>query len=114
MPETPEPLGLPEVLPMRLSSTENPLTGNFAADGRNVNPFNAVDTDPRNATLGSFTGLDPNGTWTLFFADVSPLAVSTVQSWTVTVGTTVPEPASVTLLGLAVLLSLARCSGSRR
>ena len=90
----------------------NPLIGNFAPDGRNVNPFGALDTDPRNAVLGSFTGQDPNGTWTLFFADVSPLAVSTVQSWTVTVGTTVPEPGSATLFGLAVLFGFARRSRS--
>lgn len=40
----------------------SPLTGNFAPDGRNVNPFTTVDTDPRTALLGSFNGLDPNGT----------------------------------------------------
>lgn len=87
----------------------NPLTGNFAPDGRNnANPFNTLDTDPRNAPLGSFNGLDPNGTWTLFFADLSPASVSAVRSWTVSVGTTVPEPASGALLGVAALLGLAR------
>ena len=88
--------------------TGNPLIGNFAPDGRNVNPFSALDTDPRNAMLGSFAGQDPNGAWTLFFADLSPLAVSSVQSWTVTVGTTVPEPGSATFLGLAALLGFVR------
>ena len=46
--------------------------------------------------------MDPNGSWTLFFADVSPLSVSTVQAWTVTVGTDVPEPGSTTLLAAAL------------
>jgi subtilisin-like proprotein convertase family protein len=90
--------------------TGNPLTGNFAPDGRNVNPFATLDTDPRTALLGNFVGLDPNGTWTLFFADLSPLAASTVQSWTVNVGVTVPEPGSLSLLALAILLGVARRS----
>jgi len=87
----------------------NPLTGNFAPDGRFTNPFTALDTDPRTALLGSFDNLDPNGGWTLFLADVSPLAVSTVQSWTVSVGTTVPEPGSAVLLaGAALVLTASR------
>jgi len=31
--------------------------------------------------LGSFVGLDPNGTWNLFIADLSGGGVTTVQSW---------------------------------
>ena len=31
--------------------------------------------------LGSFTGLDPNGTWSLFVADTSGGGVTTVQNW---------------------------------
>ena len=95
------------------TALNNPLTGNFAPDGRNVNPFGALDTDPRNALLGGFNGLDPNGTWTLFFADVSPLAASTIQSWSVTLGTTVPEPnsAAILLLGAVTLRSLFRRAG---
>ncbi len=90
------------------TALNNPLTGNFAPDGRFVNPYNALDTDPRNAMLGGFNGLDPNGTWTLFFADVSPLATSTIQSWSVTLGTTVPEPGSATLLLLGAVTLLRR------
>jgi len=91
----------------------NPLTGAFAPDGRFVNPFTALNTDPRTALLGSFNGLDPNGTWTLFFADVSPLAVSTIQSWTVNIGVAVPEPGSGALLGLAVAAALVQRQLSR-
>ena len=86
----------------------NPLTGYFAPDGRFVNPFNALDSDPRTAMLDSFNNLDPNGSWTLFLADVSPLAVSTVQGWAVNVGTTVPEPGSVALLAMALAITLAK------
>jgi subtilisin-like proprotein convertase family protein len=90
------------------------LTGNFAPDGRNVNPFTVLDSDPRTAMLGSFTGLDPSGNWTLFFADVGPLSVSTVQSWTLTLGVTiVPEPAAATLLALSALLAMMKTSGIR-
>ncbi len=89
------------------TAVNNPLNGNFAPDGRFVNPFNALDTDARTATLSSFNGLDANGSWTLFFADVSPLAVSTIESWNVAVAV-VPEPGSATLIGLALGLAAAR------
>lgn len=89
------------------TAANNTLTGNFAPDGRFVNPFNALDTDARTATLGSFSSLDPNGSWTLFFADVSPLAVSTIESWTVTVAV-VPEPGNAALISLALGLAAVR------
>ena len=96
------------------ATTGNPLIGNFAPDGRFVNPYNALDTDPRTAMLGSFNGLDPNGTWTLFFADVSPPSVSTLQGWTVTLGVTVPEPASGILVGMVIVLGRFRSVWRRR
>jgi subtilisin-like proprotein convertase family protein len=86
----------------------SPLVGNFAPDGRSADPFNVLDTDPRNAPLGNLAGLDPNGSWTLFFADLSPVNTSTIQSWTVNVSSVVPEPGSATLLALAFLSGLAR------
>ena len=94
--------------------TGSPLTGNFAPDGRNVNPFTSLDTSPRSAFLSSLNGQDPNGGWTLFFADLSPLATSTIQSWTVNVATTVPEPGSATLLGLVLVAGAARRFGKIR
>jgi subtilisin-like proprotein convertase family protein len=90
------------------TALNNPLTGNFAPDGRNVNPFTALNTDPRTAMLSSFDGLNPNGTWTLFFADVSPLATSTIQNWSVNIGMTVPEPNGFALMGLTGAAVLAR------
>ena len=85
------------------------VNGNFAPDGRGVLPFNALDTSPRNSMLGNFTGYDLNGGWTLFFADVAPTAVSSVQSWTVSVEA-VPEPATMAIvaLGLISLIVLRR------
>ena len=96
------------------NAPNSPLTGNFAPDARNVNPFNTLDTDARSAFLSSFNGLDPNGGWTLFFADLSPAATSSIQSWTVNVGATVPEPGSATLLGLALAAGVARRFGKFR
>ena len=58
-----------------------PLTGVWAPDGRDTDPALVLDTDPRTATLGTFTGLDPNGSWTLFIADLDPLYASTLISW---------------------------------
>jgi subtilisin-like proprotein convertase family protein len=58
--------------------------------------------------LGSFNGLDPDGTWTLFFADLSPLQTSTIQSWTVNIGVAVPEPGSFALMSLAVTIVAVR------
>jgi subtilisin-like proprotein convertase family protein len=96
------------------TALNNPLSGNFAPDGRLENPLTVRDTDPRTALLGGFNGLDPNGTWTLFFADLSPLATSTIQSWTVNIGVTVPEPGSATILALGMIgLGLLRRSIKR-
>ena len=96
------------------TALNNPLTGNFAPDARNVNPFSALGTDPRSAYLSSFNGSDPNAGWILFFADLSPAATSTIQSWTVNVGVTVPEPGRATLLGLALAVGAVRRFGKFR
>lgn len=82
----------------------NPLLGNFAPDGRFTNPFTTLDTDARTATLSRFTGLNPSGDWTLFIADVAPLATATLQSWAVNISVAVPEPSSAALAGAALAL----------
>ncbi|MEY4388042.1 MAG: hypothetical protein RLY20_3325 [Verrucomicrobiota bacterium] len=38
-------------------------------------------TDNTSGSLGSFLSTNPNGTWSLFIADLSGGSVSTVQSW---------------------------------
>jgi subtilisin-like proprotein convertase family protein len=91
------------------TSPANPLNGNFAPDARNVSPFHALDSDPQTAFLNSFTGLDPSGTWTLFFADVAPGLTSAIRNWSVNVGVaTVPEPSTAALVGVTLALGVAR------
>ena len=89
------------------------LTGVWAADGRNLDPATAAPTfnaAPRDATLSSFTGTDPNGSWTLFLADLSSGGISTLNSWSIEV-TAVPEPART---GLAISIILGLTAMARR
>ena len=88
------------------------LTGNWQADGRNVNPVTVVNTDAQTAGLDGFNGFDPNGTWTIFFSDVvSSGDPSTLNSWSleITSFTPVPEPTDWALgffAGAAILVKL--------
>lgn len=74
------------------------LTGIWQADGR---------TDPasgsRPTSLNSFQGLDPNGQWTLWVADMHGNGLSQVQGWGVEI-TPVPEPQTIALATAASLL----------
>jgi subtilisin-like proprotein convertase family protein len=77
----------------------------YAPDGRNVSPLSGgsvFDGPTPTALLNSFNGLNPNGSWTLFLADVSGGDVSTLQSWTLNIAA-VPEPRSIVEGGLAAL-----------
>ena len=79
-------------------------TGEDEPDRRNLHPLSAgVDFDAatREAQLDRFNSLDPNGDWTLFFADVtSGDGQSTVQSWGLEVSAIPAAPP----LGAAALL----------
>jgi subtilisin-like proprotein convertase family protein len=79
------------------------LTGTWQADGRFLDPLSGT----RANTLDVFNGTDPNGEWTLFFADRSGGEVSTLTGWSVTFGA-VPEPGSLALLLAGSLALLAR------
>src|ERR1051326_4397375 len=57
-----------------ISPAPSPLTGTWAPDGRNISPLSSgtvLAATPRSALLSSLNGLDPNGSWTLFVADVA-------------------------------------------
>jgi subtilisin-like proprotein convertase family protein len=80
----------------------SPLTDNWQPDARNIDPSSVLDASPRNAFLSSFDGLDANGRWTLFGADVESGGSSQVISWQLNISA-VPEPqtwAGITALGL--------------
>jgi subtilisin-like proprotein convertase family protein len=80
------------------------LTGCWQPDGRNSDPNVTTDRSPRSTSLCSFTGMDPNGDWTLFVADDSQFGVGTLRSWGLSVTAIVPVPELPT--GLAGLLAL--------
>jgi subtilisin-like proprotein convertase family protein len=87
-----------------LLNADGQLTGIWQPDGRGLDPESAgwvFETAPRSNMLGIFNGMDPNGLWTLYVADLSPLGESTLVSWGLDI-TLVPEPASATLLGWAL------------
>jgi subtilisin-like proprotein convertase family protein len=87
------------------------VTGTYQPDARTADPLVVLDSSPRAAFLSSFTGLDPNGTWTLFVADQSAGETSTLQSWSLTI-TAIPEPsvAVLGLLGAGLMMRRRRCS----
>ncbi|WP_193213056.1 PEP-CTERM sorting domain-containing protein [Luteolibacter marinus] len=86
------------------------MYGVYQPDGRNVSPLTVTETVERTATLMGFNGLDPNGGWTLFVADVSPGYEATVVSWglTVTTSEAVPEPSTIIGAGVMSLLAMFR------
>ena len=77
------------------------------ADGSSLNVVSLTRT-----LLSSFIGLDPNGGWTIFVADVSPISTGTLKRWTLDLTVAeVPEPSTV---GLIVLAFGVWASASRR
>ena len=90
------------------------LTGAWQPDGRLTNPNSVLSTDPRTALLSSFNGLDPNGLWTLFVADVSPISTGTLKSWTLDLTVApIPEPGTISF-GILLLSVCAITSGRSR
>ncbi len=79
------------------------LPGVFKPDGRNVSPGTALDTDPVTTGFSAFNGLDANGSWTLFIADVAAGETSDPKSWTLNIEGG-PEP-SFPLLVMAGFLT---------
>lgn len=88
------------------------LTGSWGVDGRVTDPAFVTDADARTATLLSFEGLDANGAWTLFVADMSQHGEGSLESWGLNIAV-VPEPLVVSQLLLGVV-ALALCRRSRR
>jgi subtilisin-like proprotein convertase family protein len=89
------------------------LTGTWAPDGRYANPGNVSENDASTSLLGSFDGLDPNGTWTLFLADVDFGEQGTLVQWGLVISA-IPEPSSAGLLALGAVGLMVAALRARR
>jgi len=96
-------------------------TGIFSADGRTISPLSSpssFDAAGSATFANAFGGMNPNGEWTLFFADVSGGGGdSTITSWSLDIITAVPEPINVALGvfgGLFLVGSLCRSERLRK
>ena len=87
----------------------NVTSGTYGADGRTVSPLSAAVNfySSERVTLDArFGGQDPNGEWTLFFADVvAGGGNSTLNGWNLEI-TAVPEPVNVALGVFGVLFGV--------
>jgi len=79
-----------------------PLTGLWQPDGRTNDPVFVTDGSPRVNALTNFNGLDPNGGWTLFVADLKNGGTNLVAGWGLDITgqaypkLTWPNPADIT------------------
>jgi PEP-CTERM motif len=92
------------------------LTGTWQPDGVNIDPQSSpslFSSGAQTALLSSFDGSNPNGTWTLFLADLSAGSQSVEASITVNI-TTVPEPGTLALAAIGGLAVLALRNSKQR
>lgn len=85
------------------------VTGVFKTDGRDITPLSAgsaFEAAARTKTLEGFQGVDPNGSWSLFLADVSSGGSSRLVSWGLDF-TPIPEPHQYAMVIGAGLLAFA-------
>lgn len=93
------------------------IEGVWQPDARTVDPTAVTDTSPRSAFLSGFNGLNPNGRWTLFVADVDSGEEASLTSWGLRITGVVPEPAPAVLTavaGVAVACRRRRARGTER
>ena len=88
---------------LRLGSGTGPnggfydLTGLLSANSGNVASGTSFSINFSTAGFSSaFTGVNPNGNWTLFFADTVPGDTTTLKGWSLDI-TAVPEPVTTAL-----------------
>lgn len=80
--------------------------GIVSSDGRKVDPDVVGTGSPRTTALTDFLGADPNGTWTLFLADMASGGTLELQSWSLQFQP-IPEPAMIGGVMAAGLLAWA-------
>jgi hypothetical protein len=97
------------------------LSGTWQPDGQITSPTasaSSFSASGGSITLdGTFGNLNPNGTWTLFFADaVTGGGRATLNGWSLDI-TAVPEPVNVALgifAGVFVVVSICRTQRTRK
>ena len=87
-------------------SLDDSATGGGIHNVANPGSQPPVSYTPDGGSLASFNGVDPNGTWTLFFADQAGGNTSTLNGWSLDI-TAVPEPVNVALGIFGGLLAVA-------
>ena len=97
-----------------IHTVQNPASSPtpYAADGRTL----YYDDTSRSQTLDVFLsggGVDPNGDWTLFFADRAAVGTATLAGWSLEI-TAVPEPVNIALGCFAGLFLVAALIRRRR
>lgn len=102
-------LGGSDLVPISTANPAAPLTGTWQTDGRTADPEAVVTGSPRITSLAAFNGLDPNGTWTLFVADLGSGGLAQLESWSLELAV-VPEPelAAAAIGTLLLAAALAR------
>jgi len=75
-----------------IHAVEDPANGTYRPDSGTQN----------SGGLNAFNGLDPNGSWTLFLADLGSGETSTLVSWGLDI-TAVPEPTTWALIGFGLI-----------
>jgi hypothetical protein len=66
---------------VNLAATGSTIHGYGGANVFSASPTGSWQTDNTSGSLASFLSTTPNGTWSLFIADLSGGGVTTVQSW---------------------------------
>jgi subtilisin-like proprotein convertase family protein len=87
------------------------LLGTWQPDGRAIIPATSQpDFEASRVSFGSYNAMNPNGTWTLFLADLSAGGQSQLVNWSLDI-TAVPEPVNVAVdifAGVFLVVTLAR------
>jgi subtilisin-like proprotein convertase family protein len=99
---------------LTLNPNGGALTGTWAPDGRDIHPADSLDTTLRSAFLSSFDGLNADGDWTLFVADVSAVGGGLLNSWELEVVGVVPEPGTWSLFGMGAAVLVLAAKRRRR
>ena len=80
------------------------LTGSPTVD---LSPTLALGSGDFTLDLAAFNSLNPNNTWTIFFADTVPAGENSLTSWSLNI-TAVPEPVNTALIVLGALAVAAK------